>query len=207
MDRKSLDKNARILIAIFTSVIVIIGIFNFTSLGDPVRDYFADTVEGTETVWINTTEYIPIYFNFTEWFNSTQWINSTEYIPIWYNQTIWTNGTVWINNTEIVYVPVWYNITIWINSTTFVNYPFVSGWNVSGSLTFVKLLKSGSGGSTQYKLQYYDQYNQVTQTGGSYMSYTLIKALFVSLYTSPYHFITLQQYDNVWIQLFILANS
>lgn len=201
MAKPNKDKTLRSLLAILTAIIVIVGIFSFTTLGDPIRDYFADTIDGDETIWINTTEYIPV------WFNDTIWVNSTEYIPIWYNSTIWTNGTIWINNTEYVFVPVWYNSTIWINSTTFINYPFVSGWNVSGDIHYVKLLKSGSGGSAQYKLQFYDQYNQVTQTGGSYMSYTNIKALFVSLYTSPYQFITIQQYDCCWIQLFVLANS
>lgn len=203
---KSLDKNARILIAILTAIIIVIGIFNFTSLGDPIRDYFADTVKGNEKVWINTTEYIPIYFNFTEWFNSTEWINTTEYIPIWYNQTIWTNGTIWINNTEYVFVPVWYNQTIWINSTTFINYPFVAGWNISSPLSsnYCKMLMSGGGGYTQYRIEYYNQ-NTGTLYNTGYTNYLGIKSALTTLYGAG-HF-SLQQYDCLWIQLFILYNS
>lgn len=197
---KTFDKNARILIAIFTAIIIVIGIFNFTSLGDPIKDYFADTVEGTETIWINTTEYIPIWINFTEWFNSTEWINNTEYIPIWYNQTIWTNGTVWINNTEYVFVPVWYNNTVWINSTTFVNYPFVPGWNVSGNVSYVKMFRSGN----NYKLEYYNQITHTVYNTG-YGHYSTMTGFLYPAYISG--LISLQQYDNAWIQLFILYNS
>lgn len=203
MTKSNIDKNARILIAIIIIIIIVIGLFRFTSLGDPIKDYFADTVEGTETVWINTTEYIPIWFNFTEWLNSTEWINNTEYIPIWYNETIWINDTIWINNTEYVFVPVWYNQTIWINSTTFINYPFVEGWNISGSMKYVKLFKSGSGSGAQYKIEHFNQLTGVI-TSSTYVNYAEIQNMIYYKYSSGA--ISLQQYDCSWIQLFILYN-
>lgn len=199
MSKFNIDKNAKILITIIIIVILIIAMFNFTTLGDPIRDYFASNVEGTETVWINTTDYLPLYFNNTIWENGTIWQNFTEYIPIWYNHTEWINNTVWVNYTEIVYVPVWYNQTIWINTTTFINYPFVPGWNVSSPLSpnYIRIYQSG----VNYRFYVYNQ-NTGTLYVTGYGSYATVLAWLNSMGGGT---LSMQQRDCGYIQLKVKA--
>lgn len=196
MKPKSKMTNALISILIITALIIIA--LQFKIISEPIRDYFADTVDGTETIWINATEYIDIY----HWINTTMWDNQTVYVPYWINSTEWINNTEWINTTEIIYVPIWYNNTIWINTTTFINYPFVNGWNVSSPLSsnYVKGYRSGN----NYK---FDYYNQLTGTlyNTRYVNYATMKSSWAILFNNGH--LSNQQFDCGMIQLFILYNS
>jgi len=169
------------------AVILIISLASvgiFYSYETEIRDVFATTITGGETLYINATEYI----NVIQYLNSTIYINTTEYIPYW------------INSTEYIYVPLWYNNTIWINSTTFINYPFVEGWNNSASENYSRCFKS-IGGSAQYRAEWYDHLSfQIEPI--SYTSLSNVKTVLLQKLSTGN--INIQQFDCMFIQLFIL---
>jgi len=180
-----------ILIGTIGVILLIVFVIMFTPFENPIRDYFADTVNETTVVYVNSTEFIEII----EYINSTEWVNTTEYVPYWYNQTFWYNNTLWYNDT------IWINSTEWINITEY--YPFVPGWNVSSDVHYIRFYKQSSQQSP-YRFSFYNILtSSVTST--DYASYaSTLSAL--NTYKSN-GAMTKQQYDCGIIQLFILVGT